>query len=453
MKIALCLHVVDSMGGIINHSETLAHGFKELGHTVDLMKFCHQYTCKPQKCDVEKTLQDRAWEMSEFGVPVHPERNWRDVTGNIRVPYAGEEQLQAAINRLKTYDLIIWEIPVPTMRNENLGNLDWMKLYDVPVKQIAIIHDGNLKTAYPWISAIRHRLCGLACVHPCAYYLASELDVPRSLIVNPQDLTRMNFKDDWASRQKGFISIQTFKSWKRVQDLIRAIPYMDDYQKLVGGGGIECRYMMSQEKAKTKYRLNKKYDPDLPDELDKCGKLIFEYALEHGMTWLGYINSHIRDEYLDNIQFLIDPSWSTGYAKIGDHFNRTIVEASMKGVIPIIRQQETDPRGEGLIFKPGVNYLTIPRTADTPKKFAESINDHLKLDPAVANEMRTKNFELCKLFECKKIAQDFIDLSEGKPCGIFNTIQTGMLTEEIQEASDEAINGFFSGISNKTSKD
>ena len=36
MKIAIVLYDINQIGGIINHTEVLAKGFKELGHSVDL---------------------------------------------------------------------------------------------------------------------------------------------------------------------------------------------------------------------------------------------------------------------------------------------------------------------------------------------------------------------------------------------------------------------------------
>ena len=36
MKIGIVLYDINQIGGIINHTEVLAKGFKELGHSVDL---------------------------------------------------------------------------------------------------------------------------------------------------------------------------------------------------------------------------------------------------------------------------------------------------------------------------------------------------------------------------------------------------------------------------------
>ena len=38
MKVAICLYDINDLGGIINHTEWLAQGLKELGARVDLLQ-------------------------------------------------------------------------------------------------------------------------------------------------------------------------------------------------------------------------------------------------------------------------------------------------------------------------------------------------------------------------------------------------------------------------------
>ena len=54
-----------------------------------------------------------------------------------------------------------------------------------------------------------------------AYETSSILKVPRALILNPQIIDPI--KDpDWDKKQKGFLSLQTFKALKRVDDIIKS---------------------------------------------------------------------------------------------------------------------------------------------------------------------------------------------------------------------------------------
>ena len=130
-------------------------------------------------------------------------------------------------------------------------------------------------SSIPWIYGIKKRFVGIACVHECAFNLGSSLDVPRALIVNPQDLTGVEEVYDYGDRDPGFLSLQVFKSWKHVDQLIRAIPHLPHegyFKKYVAGGGIEQRYMVAREKTKEKYFCRTAYDPDIPEYLDEIDK-------------------------------------------------------------------------------------------------------------------------------------------------------------------------------------
>jgi len=100
-----------------------------------------------------------------------------------------------------------------------------------------------------------------------------------------------------------------------VDDLVRAIPYMQpNHRKIVCGGGIEYHYMTSKTKCKAEY-------------LDELGTPIWDEALASGMEYMGYVDTQERDSILSKVKLLIDPSWSHSYSKLGAHFNRVMVEA------------------------------------------------------------------------------------------------------------------------------
>jgi hypothetical protein len=143
------------------------------------------------------------------------------------------------------------------------------------------------------------------------------LDVPRALIFNPQNLASLTRNNDWKNRKNSFISMQTFKGWKHVDDLVRAIPHVSkNTRKLMAGGGIEHNYMTSVDKCKPQYFVSEEKDPDINPI--HYGRKIWDVALEHGMEWLGYLRQERIRFLLRQSKVVIDPSWSVAYAKVGD---------------------------------------------------------------------------------------------------------------------------------------
>ena len=121
------------------------------------------------------------------------------------------------------------------------------------------------------------------------------------LVVNPHHIQPKEL-NGYADRE-GFAAVQIFKGWKRVDSLIRAIPYMDNREsKIVGGAGIEYRYMTSKDKCKDKY-------------FNKNGDRIWDVALNSGMLYKGVMLNEKVLELMGNVKLQIDPSFSAKYAK------------------------------------------------------------------------------------------------------------------------------------------
>ena len=169
------------------------------------------------------------------------------------------------------------------------------------------------------------------------------------MIVNPFDLSEWQ-KDpeayaplDWKDRN-GFVSVQVFKGWKRVDSLIRAIPRMQNNEKkIVGGAGIEYRYMTSYDKCKDKYK-----EPD--------GTRIWDNAIRFDMDYVGVIPTPTFYNYLKEAKLQIDPSWSKKYSQYGAHFNRTTVEAMICGAVPVATDLGMI---NSLVFQAGSNFFQL----------------------------------------------------------------------------------------------
>ena len=403
MRIALCLYPIDNWGGIINHVEDLAYGLRAIGHSMNLHMLVWQNSVVLQESDTTKFTK------GQFGY-YNQHRGWLPFPG-FKIPYKGEDNLKRACDFLSAYDLIIWEIPVPTARKENKGNTDWIKLYKACGKNIAMIHDGNLVEGYPWLYMVKDHLTGLACVHECAYGMAANLSLPRALLLNPQRLDKKYIFTPYERRQCGFLSLQTFKGWKHVDQLVRAIPYIDyTVRKVLAGGGLEQQYMISKDKIKPEYLCRRKEDPNLPFELEQRRTTIWNRALAHNMEWLGYTTNRQRDKLLLELRCLVDPSWSIRYAKAGGHFNRTVIDALKCGALPVATRIGMEGFTGSNLFKEGVNYIGLDYDC-TPSQYASQVEQACNLPNRVASTIIDNGRKLLARFECKTVAQQFIDFA------------------------------------------
>lgn len=442
MKIALVLYQLNDMGGIISHVENLAFGLRELGHMVSLHILHWQEKFKTLKYS-DKDLIKRGWYQGAF-CATHQSNGWNAVPGIHKLSYKGEDNLKRTKDKLSEYDVIVWEVPVPTKMKANKGNTDWIGLYDVCDKNVAIIHDGNVFNT-PWICKIGHKIRGLGCVHECAYNMAQELGLPRALILNPQNLYGLEHLYDYSEKERGFLSLQTFKAWKHVDDVIRAIPHMSkDFRKIMAGGGIEQRYMASETKAKERYYCRRTDDPDLPLDIEANEMKIWDRALYYGMEYLGFINEFRRDMILRQVRTLIDPAWSLRYSKYGGHFNRTIVDAMKQGAIPVAINLgiSNNLHGESFIFKPNKNYIMIPYNV-SPKEYAGIVEYASNLSRDFAWKILENNYDLLDHFDRRKVAQDYVNLALGKKCGYFNSRKMGRLNPDLIKKSEKELEEFF----------
>lgn len=419
MKVLMAIYGLNNLGGIVNFITDLSYGFAELGHEVDLVQPLYQgkFINKKYGPEVYDKLKNDGWEYNEVLRMWYSQYSgyFFDQPYVNKKPYYGEENIKAWQDYASGYDLVIWIVTVPTKKAENRGNLDWIKLYDLGpnTKQVGIVHDGNLNKAYPWMYEVRERLSGIACVHGAAFHSADSMPIFRSLIVNPQDLNKAQLGLGYRERERAWYSGQTFKAWKRVPNLCRAIPHMsNETGKYLAGGGLDYAYMTSPDKTKHNYFVRREDDPDLPMDVEDGSIRIWDRALNHGMNFLGFIPQTQRDEILDRVRVLIDPSWSLQYAKLGDHFNRVVIDAAKRGAIPVAFNYgiATNDAGIGEVFRPDENYIMIPYDA-TPKEYADRVEYSLNLPNDLAEKIRFNNFELCKKFDRRIVAQRYIDLS------------------------------------------
>jgi glycosyltransferase involved in cell wall biosynthesis len=428
MKIFVVMHVFNNFGGIINHNEQLCAGLKELGHDVTFAFI--KPTKTPQKNELDYTLKEGYEIGVGTGYPVHQGKGW------ICPYYAlkNSDDISRFVNDANAHDLVIWQSIFGFKNSETEKFLDWTPMIeDVTAKQIVVIHDGNLIKNYSWIYKFQHKFSGLACVHPSAVKSAEFMAIPRNLILNPQDLSKIK-QPTIEGRENKILSLQTFKRWKRVDNLVAAVPYIDG-EIIVAGDGIERNYMTSVDKCKPEYYCTKQLDPTAGD--DRLNKPIWQNALNSNRySYIGFITEQKRDEILDSCKFLLDPSWSMNY---GEHFNRVLVDSMINGVVPIARNYgvSDNVNGIGEVFKPGENYLMIPHDA-TPKEFGDLVNKFFNLsDEEYIKIVETNNKKL-KSFDRMKIAEQFINLAFGTDnAGEYETSLIGKENPEVKKIADK----------------
>lgn len=390
MKILMTLFEIQDYGGIINHAENLAAGFKELGHEVDFVKLCPKKKFGTPRAVARESLPE--YRKLGTGLFYHQSKGWW-WPNDKKVAYLDDIARNEFVENCGNYDAVLWHIPVPTCNKENAGINEWLQLYNGSTKNIAIIHDGNMPELYPHLAYVSHYFHGMVCVHESAYHSASCIGLPRKMIVNPFDLLGYEKQYPDFHNRSGFTAVQVFKGWKRVDELIRAIPYMKNKEaKRIGGAGIEYRYMTSQDKCKPKY-------------FDKAGDRIWDKALRYGMQYLGTIPTDVHYSLLRRSKLQIDPSWSRKYSAFGAHFNRTSVEAILCGAVPVATDMGMH---KSEVFKPNVNYIQLEVGAESQHHYAEVIDD------ALSDELRWKNivinnYSLAERFDRRVVAQEYID--------------------------------------------
>jgi hypothetical protein len=398
LKIGICYFPINSLGGIINHTEWLAQGLKDLGHDVTLL----QMVWSPKATNQRSTLDN---EIGHCGVLVNQYTGWVCPARN-RVPYKGKYALSRAKERLAKYDLLIWTVPTPGKAKPMAGNKDWMELYDLPdsVRQIGVLHDGNLVKRSAHFAVAEKHFHWIAAVHTVAANTAKRvLRTPSQLVLNPHPPVTDELVA-YQDRTRGWFSCQVFKALKRVHELIEAVPYMDPSLEMhVGGSGIELFYMQAKEKCKPRYFHGEGSGFE--------GRRFWEVAEEHGMVFHDWMKPSARDYQMRRLRCVVDPSWTPSYAVQGSCFNRTVVEAIRNGAIPICRPLNIT-RSETSLFQPNKHYYPIPMDV-TAREYAQHVEHACNLPLAEAQTLIEGGRSLLPQFDYKLIAQQFIDNAMG----------------------------------------
>lgn len=423
MKVLYIVPDGDDLGGIYTSTENLLVGFREAGHqaTFALLKPTHS---APREHN--RPFRQGSYKGIGTGYMLHPQYGWEGSYWSL-----GDKDSRETLIKLGNHhDLVVWAAMFGLRNKCTEGTTDWLRLFSAIKKpHVCMIRDDHLQDRYPWVAELeKHGVVGWACVQRSSFDSCAGLHRPRAIIYSGHGTTPSRMMDDGdervvphqkilplKSRTCAVFMMHTFKSWKRADRLVAAVPYLKKAVAVLGGVGIEYYYMASETKCKPRYYCAKKSDPDASKAM--LDKPIWANALRAKMMHMGNMTARQRDAMLAQARFFVDLSWrehSTG------QINRTTVEAIKRGCVPICNSRFITGRddGKGELFVAGKHFIAAPSQVSTPKQLAAF------LDNVVANtteaqykKMQEAGMKLIKRFDRKLAAQQLVDLAMGKKTG------------------------------------
>lgn len=410
MKIRFATFAIAKYGGIVAHIEAKFKALEEMGHDVDIIildyinnvpsndKKIAQLESGEYQDKLDIKSQNGGYLKSDItGYWFNPYYGWLLPPDTNRIACLNREGLEKWHEAVDDVDLIIWSF-IPTKTSEAKGFNWWHEYFELPktVTQVLSIHDGYYDLRNSWTNLLKEKIAFFECVHITSYNACEVFDIPRMLNLDSRYIeSKLSDLNTMEERDVDFFAAHIFKSMKRMEDLITAMPYVNLATTLVAGSGIELYYMMTDDikKQKPRYTVSKKTDPDCFDS--EVGLSIWKRAENNGMEYLGLIDNDEVNILLQNSKFAVDPSFSTHYAKyVNTHLNGFIIEAIINGCYPILRNYRNDVVENDFIFR-DLKAIYIPHDT-TPKEFAKYLNDALSMSPEKYNDDIKHNFNLAK---------------------------------------------------------
>jgi glycosyltransferase involved in cell wall biosynthesis len=415
MKILVTMFDINDYGGIIQHTELLLRGLRELGHecTFRILRCADRpsYTTSlPIKGAAAFPSQATEVKNGEITLPVFASQSygWRGA----RVQCYGSKQRLAEYRELaNAHDLILHEIPIA---KPDSGGY-WQAMFErVRPPQISISHDAHYRELYPHLIFVAKQLTGVACVHHSSYVALEQMPVPRALI--PSGHRPLDWDDEipWKKRVKRFVCAHIWKRWKHMDLVVRAIPHLPKgIRNLMGGDGIERRYMASRDKCREAYMDGKKH--------------IWEQAIFAGMNWRGDTKQEELLQEYGKSRVMVDMSYSKKFAELGNHVNRSTFDAYNTGCVPLLTTENMAVQGKGLrkMFERGATHLEVPANC-SPQELAQAIGLACDTPDAAAKRIiECGRHLLMEKFHYQKSAQAYLNLARGKSAGLYGKPEKG----------------------------
>ena len=472
MKILIADFEIAKYGGIVEHVAAKVKALKALGHEVDIVQLSPSQTTQKfydKKIAEFKSgaFQNKIKINSQGGGYEYDEATgyWRNnyygffLPPSNRIGVFEPDALQRWHKLVEDVDLIMWNF-MPTKSSawnrEGVKFDFWWKFFDLPtdkVRQMFIVHDAYFDVRASNVTALKDKIMFLECAHIAAYQCCKNIGIPRILLLNPRYLeddekmpVRMMNK-----RETDFFAAHIFKSMKHVDDLIRAVPWLNQnsydekYSVKIAGSGIEQAYMVAPTKCKEPYKVSAKRDPDIHPSF--YGQKIWDVGVKYGMEYLGQISGEQVRENLLNAKFAVDPSWADHYANYcRTHINGFIIEAMLCGCYPVLRDYKGLVKGGEEIYDPlfeSIRAIIIPWDA-TPKQFAEALKEARRMSPAKYLRDTKYNFDLVyELFNAKTNMKEVLRIVRGGDKLVRKELECGRDSENVKRISSEIMEDFY----------
>ena len=472
MKILIADFEIAKYGGIVEHVAAKVKALKALGHEVDIVQLSPSQTTQKfydKKIAEFKSgaFQNKIKINSQGGGYEYDEATgyWRNnyygffLPPSNRIGVFEPDALQRWHKLVEDVDLIMWNF-MPTKSSawnrEGVKFDFWWKFFDLPtdkVRQMFIVHDAYFDVRASNVTALKDKIMFLECAHIAAYQCCKNIGIPRTLLLNPRYLeddekmpVRMMNK-----RKTDFFAAHIFKSMKHVDDLIRAVPWLNQnsydekYSVKIAGSGIEQAYMVAPTKCKEPYKVSAKRDPDIHPSF--YGQKIWDVGVKYGMEYLGQISGEQVRENLLNAKFAVDPSWADHYANYcRTHINGFIIEAMLCGCYPVLRDYKGLVKGGEEIYDPlfeSIRAIIIPWDA-TPKQFAEALKEARRMSPAKYLRDTKYNFDLVyELFNAKTNMKEVLRIVRGGDKLVRKELECGRDSENVKRISGEIMEDFY----------
>lgn len=415
MRILYVVPDGEDMGGIITSSEHIILGFRELGHHAEFARIRTTARGGIQSRPDRIGFGPEQWSTGKgSGVLMHPVLGWAGPFYSALDPAS----ITAFVKHASTFDIVVWGALFGLKDKNTERTTDWLRMFSETgaARHVAMLRDDHFWKRQSWCIRLEEWVRGWACVHVGGFDLAKGTRRPRAVIHSPHDISGVPSKfRTMAERNRILFSVQTVKSWKRVDRFVAMAPHLPSgISATLGGDGIELRYMRSVDKCKPRYVCSKDSDPDATEIM--LGQRIWENAMRSNrFTWAGPLAEDVRDRMLDESMFLVDLSMRESSGQI----NRVFLEAAKCGCVPIGVPDfhSGNPDGIGTIVSAYQHYLPVPAEC-TPKQLASLFTEMFdRLDPGVYWSIQEHNRDLLERFDRKVTAQQLIDLAMEKRAG------------------------------------
>jgi hypothetical protein len=299
------------------------------------------------------------------------------------------------------YDMVIHEIPNPKPVD------GWQGIFQISPPQIVVVHDAHFRDMYPHLIEVAQYITALTVTNHAGYRALEWFPAPRAFIGAAHIPADWNSLVPWDVRRQRSVCAHVWKAWKHMDTVVRAGLHMKTHL-ILGGDGIEGRYMRSKTKCKPKYEG------------------LWQQFMKTDHEYVGLLQHENLLRLYANSLLMIDMSYSRKFAALGNHFNRSILESANYGCISLCTTENMAPTNEQVVlWEDGKTHIAVPKDV-TPESLAEVIDWAVNLPESEVQDMigRVRQI-LSDHFDYRKVPGEFIKLAAGKPAGIYPRLETG----------------------------